>query len=138
MTQQHNCPECGCDKFRCTDYDKVTSQLSEVGQRFKRLRADHALEKAQWELKEIRLEESMKYMQQKTKKQTSALRKLEERILKLGRRPYEPPKTAADIEPYDLILGGTVVVTKVEYSYDQIIITGQFPPKETAPEITGM
>lgn len=137
MTQR-DCPECGCDKFRCTDYEKVTKTLSEVGWRFKRLYADHALEKAEWELSKIRLEESMKYMQQKTKKQTAALRRLEERILKLGRRPYEKPKNAADLEPGDLLFGGTFVITLIEYNSDKIIITSRLVPTETAPEITGM
>lgn len=138
MNVDKNCKECGCDKFRCTDYDKVTKTLSEVGWRFKRIHADHALEKAEWQLREIQLEESMKYMQQKTKKQTAALRKLEQRILKLGRRPYEEPRSAADIEPGDLLFRDTVVITRVEYSADRIVITGQFAPQETAPEITGM
>lgn len=137
MTQR-DCPECGCDKFRCTDYEKVTKTLSEVGWRFKRLYADHALEKAEWELSKIRLEESMKYMQQKTKKQTAALRRLEERILKLGRRPYEKPKNAADLEPGDLLFGGTFVITLIEYNSDKIIITSRLVPTENAPEITGM
>lgn len=133
MTQPRECPECGSDIFKATDYDKLLSENLEIGSRFKRLNADHALEKAQWWLSQIKLEESMKYMQQKTKKQTAALRKLEERIRVLGRRPYDRPKNAADLEPGDLILGRTVVVTKVEYALDKIVITGQVAPEEKLP-----
>lgn len=134
----YNCPECGSDPFKSKDYDYVTRRHNELVTRFKRIMAEHGLDQAEWQIKEIKLEESMKYMQQKTKKQTVALRKLEQRVLKLGRQPYEQPRSAADVEPGDLLFGGTVVVTRVEYSRDKIVVTGQFAPQETAPEITGM
>lgn len=135
---QHDCPQCGADPFKTWDYDKITKEFKEVSERFKKVMAQHGLDRAEWILKELKLEESMKYMQQKTKKQTTALRKLEQRVLRLGRQPYEQPRSAADVAPGDLLFGGTVVVTRVEYSADRIVVTGQFAPQETAPEITGM
>jgi hypothetical protein len=130
MSQQRNCSACGCDRFRCTDYDKVTKTLSEVGLRFKWLHADHGREKAEWELNKIRLEESMKWLQQKTKKQAQAITRLEAKLKKLGEQPYKEEGVAA-LEPGMVIFDGTTVVTRVEYKVPgTVVITGQVAPKD--------
>lgn len=128
--QDRICEVCGSDTFKTKDYDKVVSERIEISSRFKKLNAQHALEKAEWQLREITLEQSMRYMQRKTKSQTSALRKLEERVKRLGDQPYSKLKTVANLEPGDLLLDGTVVITRIEYDHNQIIITGQIAPTE--------
>lgn len=88
------CECCGSDPFKTKDYDKVVAERTEVGYRFKRLHADHALEKAQWILREITLEEGTKYLQQKVIRQSKAIQRLEAKIKRLGKQPYEkdPPE----------------------------------------------
>ena len=89
------CPECGSDPFKTIDYDKVVRERRELQMRFKRTMAQHGTERAEWVIREIDYEESMKYLQRKVLKQTNALRKLEEKLKKLGEQPYkaDPPET---------------------------------------------
>lgn len=82
------CESCGADPFKTIDYDMIIKEKYEIGQKFKRLHADHGLEKAQWILREIELTESMKYLQQKTLKQAAAIRNLEAKLKRLGQQPY--------------------------------------------------
>lgn len=83
------CPECGSDTFQAQDYAKVVSERYEVYDRFKRRFAQHAMEQAQWEIDKIRLEDSTKSLQRKVASQRKALNRLENKLLKLKRQPYE-------------------------------------------------
>lgn len=83
------CPECGVDDYTVKYADKTLSELVEVSSRFKTIRANHALASAEWELEKISLQESMKYLQRKVKKQAEAISRLEEKIHRLGHQPYK-------------------------------------------------
>lgn len=83
------CPECGTYVFEIQDYDKVVREHNELSSRFKKVRANHGLAQAQWELKEIELTEGMKYLQKKVAKQAESIRRLEEKIKRLGEQPYK-------------------------------------------------
>lgn len=83
------CPECGIDTYRAKEFDRLMSEKCELGSRFKQLRANHALEIARWEIRDIENTESMKWLQRKTRNQAAAIRKLEEKLKKLGKQPYE-------------------------------------------------
>lgn len=98
------CPECGSDIFKALDYDKVVSERSEVYDRFKRIFAQHAMEKAQWEIDKIRLEDSTKSLQRKVNAQRKALNRLENKILKLGKQPYaSEPNLAEELKNAGII-----------------------------------
>lgn len=86
---REQCPECGADPFKTLDYDKKSSEMVEIGYRFKQMRASHGMQRAEWELREISLEQSMKWLQQKTRKQAAAIKRLEDKLKKLGQQPYK-------------------------------------------------
>lgn len=88
MTQQHNCPECGADPFKTIDYDKITKEISALSSRYKMLSANFGKARAEWEINEIRLEESMKWLQRKAKKQAQAIQRMETKLKRHGERPY--------------------------------------------------
>lgn len=83
------CPECGADPYKTVDYDKMTRDIQQISDRFKRVMASHGLQQAEWVLREIDLVESTKYLQRKVKKQSEAIRRLEEKIRRLGVQPYK-------------------------------------------------
>lgn len=83
------CPECGADAYKIRYYDKVLNEKMEIAYRFKHMQAEHGLQQAEWELKEISLSEGMKYLQQKTRKQTAVIKRLEEKIRRLNQQPYK-------------------------------------------------
>lgn len=83
------CPECGVNNWRKRDYDRLVAEKIELGSRFKSLHANHGLRQAEWTLREIELTESMKYMQGKVHRQAAAIRRLEDKLKRLGQRPYE-------------------------------------------------
>lgn len=101
MTHQYNCPDCGADPFKTADYDKITKEISELSSRYKMLSANFGKARAEWEIKEIRLEESMKWLQRKAKKQAQAIQKLEAKLRRHGERPYveEPEEFAVRTLP---------------------------------------
>lgn len=88
MTQQRNCPECGADPFKQYDYDKITKEINALSSRYKMLSANFGQARAEWEIKEIKLEESMKWLQRKVKKQAQAIQRLEAKLRRHGERPY--------------------------------------------------
>lgn len=83
------CPECNCDRFKCTDYDKLLKEISEISLRFKKASADQGRERAEWEIDRIRLEESAKHLQSKTRRQSKAITRLEAKLKSLGQQPYK-------------------------------------------------
>lgn len=113
------CPECGADPFKTADHDKMMRDITQIKDRYKRTMAAHGLEQAEWILREIDLVESSKYLQRKVKKQSEAIRRLEEKIKRLGVQPYkeDPPET--------------IQVTTMDGRITEFPIN---PP----PEITGM
>lgn len=111
MTRQHNngvCPECGSDPFKTQDYDKITKEIAEISSRYKRAHASWAGVSAEWEIKNLRLEEGMKWLQRKVKKQAQAIQKLEDKLKRHGERPY-----AAMEEPGEFTVrtfGGSIAI----------------------------
>lgn len=95
LTHQYNCPECGADPFKTVDYDRIVKEQQELENRFKKVLAHHGLRDAEWTIERIKLEESMRYLQRKTKKQAATLSRLEEKLRGLGKRPYEEEKRSA-------------------------------------------
>lgn len=135
MTQR-NCEMCNCDRFQCKDYPKLTVELASVCGRLKSTMAYHGKERAEWEIDKIHLEEGMKFLQRKTRKQAQAITKLENKLKNYGQQPYKDEGVAA-LEPGMVILDGTTVVTRVEYRVPgTVVITGQVAPEPR--EITGM
>lgn len=88
MTHQRNCPECGADSYKIVDYDKITKEITALSSRYKMLSANFGKARAEWEINEIRLEESMKWLQRKAKKQALAIQKLEAKLKRHGEQPY--------------------------------------------------
>lgn len=84
-----DCEHCGCQVYQHRYYDKMVAKEVELGYRFKQMRAHHGMQQAEWELRELDLVESTKWLQRKTKKQAEVIRKLEEKLRKLNQRPYE-------------------------------------------------
>lgn len=129
LTRQDNCPECGADPFKVYDYDKKSREHAEISRMYRENIAQCALVRAKYELKLLESRESMKDLQRKTRKQSQVINRMEAKIKSLGEQPYKNEPTAASLEPHDLILNKTMVVTRVEYSGpDKIVITGQTPP----------
>lgn len=90
MTQASDlCAECGSDIFKTIDYDKVVKEKNSISYWYKKICAEHALEKAEWRLEKIRLEEGAKYSQQKLRRQAKAIQKLEAKLKRLGQQPYK-------------------------------------------------
>lgn len=88
MTQDRVCPQCGTESWLFRDHERIVHEKLEIGSRFKSLRANHGLEKAQWELREISLTEEMKYLQRKVLKQAKAITTLENKLKRLKQQPY--------------------------------------------------
>lgn len=105
MTPKH-CPECGADPFKQYDYDKMQAENMEVRSRFKSMSANHGLLQAQWTLKELGLVESMKSLQRKVGKQATVIKRLEEKLRKLGKQPY---KEEEDVFEVKSMAGETIV-----------------------------
>ena len=85
----NNCPECGSDPFKTQDYDKITKEMEELSYRYKRARASWSELSAKDEITIIKLEEGMRWLQRKVKKQAQAITRLENKLKKNGHRPYE-------------------------------------------------
>lgn len=83
------CPDCGSDPFKQYDYDKMMKENGRLIRRIREQAAEHGVEKAQAWLTAVRHEEETKYLQSKVRKQSVMLKKLEDKIKKLGERPYE-------------------------------------------------
>lgn len=90
------CPECGADPFKTYDYDKIVKEMEELSSRYKKAHASWAGMSAEWEIKNLKLEEGMKWLQRKVKKQAQAIQKLENKLKRHGERPY---KEELDDEP---------------------------------------
>lgn len=135
------CPECGADPFKTVDYDKIVKENKEISDRFKRVMAQHGMERAEWTLQEIRLTKSMAYMQRKVLKQANALRKLEEKLKRQGRQPYK-----VEVVELEERMIGPVMMRGPKELLDQMeYIHLDSPPERTGinhldnpPEITGM
>lgn len=82
------CPDCGSDPFKQYDYDKMVKENGRLVRRLSEQAALHGVEKAQAWLGSVRHEEETKYLQSKVRKQAAMLKKLEDKIKKLGERPY--------------------------------------------------
>jgi hypothetical protein len=83
------CPECGTDPFKGKDYDKVTQEKLEIASRFRKASAQFGIQRAEWEMREIELIESRKWLQRKIKKQAEAITKLEAKLKGFGQQPYQ-------------------------------------------------
>lgn len=82
------CSRCGCNRPFHDNVEKAMQNNWRVHQEFKKQAAAHAMIVAERELKIMKMEEEQKWLQQKVKKQAAHLRKLEEKIRKLGGEPY--------------------------------------------------
>ncbi len=88
MTRPDKCPECGVDPFFTQDYPKLTKEMDQLEYHYKRVRAYHGEASAKWDIEKIKLEEGMRWLQRKTKKQAQAIQRLEAKLKKLGEQPY--------------------------------------------------
>lgn len=83
------CPECGCDTYKALDYDKILRENASLCKRLTEQAALFGVKKAEAWLRQIKLEDSMKGLQRKVKKQSEALNRLEKKLIELGRKPYQ-------------------------------------------------
>lgn len=88
MTQHRNCPECGSDPYKTQDYDKIVREMNSLSSRYKMMSASHGQDRASWEIKALKLEEGMTWLQRKVKKQAQALARLEAKLRRHGEQPY--------------------------------------------------
>lgn len=95
------CSECGADSFKTLDYDKKVSEELELRNRFKKALAQHGLARAEWTIREIELVEGTKYLQRKTRKQSEAINRLEEKLRKLGSQPYKEDRSSVGESNFD-------------------------------------
>jgi len=83
------CSECGCDTYKAMDYDKLQRENTSIRKRLTEQAALFAVKKAESWLRELKLEDSMKYLQRKTKKQSEVITRLEDKLKKFKQQPYE-------------------------------------------------
>lgn len=83
------CPNCGSDPWKTQDYDKIVKEMEELSYRYKRARGSWAELSAKDEITILKLEESMRWLQRKVKKQAQSLGRLEEKLRSYKQQPYE-------------------------------------------------
>lgn len=83
------CPECGADWFKTHDYDRLQRENTSLSRQHTTQAALFGVKKAEAWLREIRLEDAMKYLQRKTKKQAEVIKRLENKLKRLGQQPYK-------------------------------------------------
>lgn len=88
MDRGKTCPECGTKGHEQWYYDKLVSEGIERGQMIRRISAQAAVDRANWDMDRLDLVEQMKWMQRKVKKQAQAITRLEEKLKKLKIQPY--------------------------------------------------
>lgn len=84
------CNRCGCNRPFHDQIEQAMQRNFKISQDYKRIAAANAAALAERDLKILDLQESQKWMQQKVKKQAAHLRRLEEKLKKLGKEPYDP------------------------------------------------
>lgn len=89
MTPFKICSECGCDTYKAMDYDKLQRENASISKRLTEQAALFGVKKAEAWLRQIKLEDAMKYLQRKTKRQSEAITKLEDKLKKFGQQPYK-------------------------------------------------
>lgn len=90
LTHQYKlCPECGSDPFKSQDWDKMHKEMEELVFRYKRARSSWAELSAADEIQILKLEEGMRWLQRKVKKQAQAIQKLENKLKQRGEQPYK-------------------------------------------------
>ena len=67
----------------------IRDRLARIAKEFKRDRLQHAREIADRDLKEMELEERMRYLQSKTQRQARTIRSMEAKLVNRGQKPYE-------------------------------------------------
>jgi len=82
---RETCPECGADSWFVRDY----ANLQAANGRFRRSLDTMAIDLARAKLRIMELEEREGFNTMKVRRQEKAIGKLEEKIRKLGERPYE-------------------------------------------------
>lgn len=93
------CFECGCDTYKAMDYDKLQRENASISKRLTEQAAIFGVKKAEAWLRQIKLEDAMKYLQRKTKKQAEVITTLENKLKRLKQQPYEK-----DREPDEVIV----------------------------------
>lgn len=87
------CSRCGCQR----PFHDRWEQQSKINYLFrqdaKKIAASNASILADRDLTILELQEGQKWLQQKVKKQAAHLRRLEEKLRKLGKEPYEREET---------------------------------------------
>lgn len=83
------CSRCGCNRPFHDNVAKATKTVWEIREWAKKQAASAASMIADRDLQILELKEGQKWLQQKVKNQSAAIRKLEEKVIKLGKLPYE-------------------------------------------------
>lgn len=82
------CSRCGCQRPFHDRWEEQSKRNYEYRESYKRAASAHAIEVAEKDLRILDLQESQKWLQQKVKKQAAHLRRLEEKLTRLGQQPY--------------------------------------------------
>lgn len=83
------CPHCGADRYATEELKRLQKYNQRLEKDYRRLRLEGAGERADFDLRLFRQEESLRYLQSKTARQARIIRQLEERLLKQNQNPYE-------------------------------------------------
>lgn len=67
----------------------MVKERDQISSYYKRMSADHGLARAEWVLQELKLTESMKYLQRKVLKQAKVITAFEEKLKRQGYQPYK-------------------------------------------------
>lgn len=89
VSDPRHCPECGSDTYFAQNFGRMRDKAARLEDEIRRMAARHAVEKANWELKEIEREVGIRFIQGKAHRQLLALNQLEKRLRDLGHKPYE-------------------------------------------------
>lgn len=85
------CPECGARTGLARDHELLQNRTSVLRRSFHTNIARSAVEVADLRLRLMEYEQSESFMQRKVHRQAVVIKRLEERLIAAGKRPYEQP-----------------------------------------------
>lgn len=83
-----NCTKCGSDSYEVREFPRLLARYDRLEREHIRTQMEHARDDAKFRLALWRQEESMRYLQQKTRRQAAVIRRMEKRLLALNKEPY--------------------------------------------------
>src|ERR1044072_4693417 len=90
------CNRCGCNRPFHDRWEQQSKTNWTFRQEYKRTAATHASTLAERDLRIMDLEQEQRWLQQKVKRQTAQLRRLEAKLIKLNQQPYAKEEEKSD------------------------------------------